>query len=141
MTPRRARCTTPATTTPQRVSIAPARSTAGVYPLHLDRLDEALQLLDEVEGAVVDLFRRVAITTSTGIEAWAYEYCGETSSPRSPPATGSNAKEPRGRGDGACGTLWDSEVALTFPGQNRFKQVLQSFPVGRRRGIEWRGIS
>ena len=49
-----------------------------VYSLRLDRLDEALELLDEVEGAVQDLFRRVAITTSTGIEAWAYEYCGET---------------------------------------------------------------
>jgi gamma-glutamylcyclotransferase (GGCT)/AIG2-like uncharacterized protein YtfP len=48
-----------------------------VYPLNLDRLDEGLKLLDEVEGAVIDLFRRVAITTSTGLEAWAYEYCGE----------------------------------------------------------------
>ena len=52
-----------------------------VYPLHLDRLDEALMLLDEVEGAVIDLFRRVAITTSTGVDAWACEYCGETSFP------------------------------------------------------------
>jgi gamma-glutamylcyclotransferase (GGCT)/AIG2-like uncharacterized protein YtfP len=52
-----------------------------VYPLKLDRLDEALALLDEVEGAVVDLFRRVAITTSSGIKAWAYEYCGETTFP------------------------------------------------------------
>jgi gamma-glutamylcyclotransferase (GGCT)/AIG2-like uncharacterized protein YtfP len=49
-----------------------------VYSLRADRLDEALDLLDEVEGAVVDLFRRVAVTTSTGVEAWAYEYCGET---------------------------------------------------------------
>jgi gamma-glutamylcyclotransferase (GGCT)/AIG2-like uncharacterized protein YtfP len=49
-----------------------------VYPLKLDRLDEGLKLLDDVEGAVIDLFRRVAITTSTGIEAWAYEYCGDT---------------------------------------------------------------
>jgi gamma-glutamylcyclotransferase (GGCT)/AIG2-like uncharacterized protein YtfP len=49
-----------------------------VYSLHPGRLDEALQLLDDVEGAVVDLFRRVPITTSTGNEAWAYEYCGET---------------------------------------------------------------
>ena len=52
-----------------------------VYPLKLDRLDEGLKLLDEVEGAVIDLFRRVAITTSTGIEAWAYEYCGEPQFP------------------------------------------------------------
>ena len=48
-----------------------------VYPLNTDRLDECLELLDEVEGAVQDLFRRVAITTSGGIEAWAYEYCND----------------------------------------------------------------
>jgi gamma-glutamylcyclotransferase (GGCT)/AIG2-like uncharacterized protein YtfP len=48
-----------------------------VYSLRVDRLDECLALLDEVEGAVVDLFRRVAITTSTGDEAWAYEYGDE----------------------------------------------------------------
>ena len=52
-----------------------------VYPLRVDRLDECLQLLDEVEAAVLDLFRRVAITTSTGVGAWAYEYCGETQLP------------------------------------------------------------
>jgi len=46
-----------------------------VYSLRIDRLDECLELLDEVEGAVQDLFRRVSITTSTGVEAWAYEYC------------------------------------------------------------------
>jgi gamma-glutamylcyclotransferase (GGCT)/AIG2-like uncharacterized protein YtfP len=55
-----------------------------VYPMRLDRLDEALELLDEVEGAVIDLFRRVAITTSTGVEAWAYEYSGETTFPAIP---------------------------------------------------------
>ena len=49
-----------------------------VYPLHLDRLDEALRLLDEVEGAVIDLFHRVSITTTSGTDAWAYEYGGET---------------------------------------------------------------
>ena len=53
-----------------------------VYPLNLDRLDEALALLDEVEGAVIDLFRRVSVTTSTGLEAWAYEYCGEPQFPQ-----------------------------------------------------------
>ena len=50
-----------------------------VYELRLDRLDEALHLLDEVEGAVRDLFHRVAVTTSTGIEAWAYQYGGHQS--------------------------------------------------------------
>jgi len=59
----------------------PGKIFGTVYPLKLDRLDEALELLDEVEGAVIDLFRRVAITTSTGIDAWAYEYCGETQFP------------------------------------------------------------
>lgn len=53
-----------------------------IYPLHPDRLDAALELLDEVEGAVIDLFCRVAISTSSGIEAWAYEYCGEPRFPR-----------------------------------------------------------
>ena len=48
-----------------------------VYPLNLDRVDECLVLLDEVEGAVQDLFRRVWVTTSTGVEAWAYEYCDD----------------------------------------------------------------
>jgi gamma-glutamylcyclotransferase (GGCT)/AIG2-like uncharacterized protein YtfP len=52
-----------------------------VYQLRIDRLDECLQLLDEVEAAVLDLFRRVTITTSTGVGAWAYEYCGETQLP------------------------------------------------------------
>lgn len=50
-----------------------------VYELRLDRLDEALQLLDEVEGAVIDLFHRVAVTTSAGVEAWAYQYGGDHS--------------------------------------------------------------
>jgi gamma-glutamylcyclotransferase (GGCT)/AIG2-like uncharacterized protein YtfP len=48
-----------------------------VYPLNIDRLDECLELLDKVEGAVQDLFRRVSITTSAGFEAWAYEYCDD----------------------------------------------------------------
>ncbi len=47
-----------------------------VYPLDRARLDECLRLLDEVEGAVIDLFGRVAVTTSTGLAAWAYEYHG-----------------------------------------------------------------
>ena len=48
-----------------------------VYELRVEHLDEALQLLDEVEAAVVDLFGRVAVTTSAGVEAWAYEYHGD----------------------------------------------------------------
>jgi gamma-glutamylcyclotransferase (GGCT)/AIG2-like uncharacterized protein YtfP len=52
-----------------------------VYPLTIDRLHECLELLDEVEGAVIDLFRRVAITTAAGLEAWAYEYSDERQFP------------------------------------------------------------
>ena len=59
----------------------PGRILGSVYSLRVDRLDECLEILDEVEGAVLDLFRRVAITTSSGVEAWAYEYCGETQLP------------------------------------------------------------
>jgi gamma-glutamylcyclotransferase (GGCT)/AIG2-like uncharacterized protein YtfP len=49
-----------------------------IYELRPDRLDECLHLLDEVEGAVLDLFHRVAVATSEGVEAWAYEYGGDT---------------------------------------------------------------
>jgi len=48
-----------------------------VYALRVERLDECLELLDEVEGAVQDLFRRVSITTAAGVKAWAYEYCDD----------------------------------------------------------------
>jgi gamma-glutamylcyclotransferase (GGCT)/AIG2-like uncharacterized protein YtfP len=55
-----------------------------IYALRIDRIAEALELLDEVEGAVQDLFNRVAITTSSGRDAWAYQYCGETQFARIP---------------------------------------------------------
>ena len=48
-----------------------------VYVLRAELLDECLQLLDEVEGAVLDLFHRVSVTTTAGLAAWAYEYGGE----------------------------------------------------------------
>lgn len=48
-----------------------------VYELCVDRLDEALALLDEVEAAVLDLFYRVVVTTRSGRTAWAYEYGGD----------------------------------------------------------------
>lgn len=50
-----------------------------VFQLLPDRLDQTLQELDEVEGAVLDLFHRVSVTTSAGVTAWAYEYCGAAS--------------------------------------------------------------
>lgn len=46
-----------------------------VYELAADRMAPALDHLDEVEGAVRGLYRRVTVTTSLG-EAWAYE-CGD----------------------------------------------------------------
>jgi gamma-glutamylcyclotransferase (GGCT)/AIG2-like uncharacterized protein YtfP len=44
------------------------------FELRADRLDEALTVLDEVEGTVLGLYRRVRVTTSRGVSAWAYEY-------------------------------------------------------------------
>lgn len=44
------------------------------YRLHHERLDHALALLDEEEGTVAGLYRRVAVTTGRGVRAWAYAY-------------------------------------------------------------------
>jgi gamma-glutamylcyclotransferase (GGCT)/AIG2-like uncharacterized protein YtfP len=41
-----------------------------------DRLDEALALLDEVEGAVAGLYRRVEVATAAGRTAFAYAFGG-----------------------------------------------------------------
>jgi gamma-glutamylcyclotransferase (GGCT)/AIG2-like uncharacterized protein YtfP len=50
--------------------------------LRSDGLDDALALLDEIEGAVHDLYRRVVVTTASGVTAWAYEYVGRPDFPR-----------------------------------------------------------
>ncbi|MEY2444115.1 MAG: phosphatidylcholine synthase [Ilumatobacteraceae bacterium] len=55
----------------------PGVITGRIYELRVEHLDEALRQLDEVEGAVLDLFGRVAVTTVAGVEAWAYEYHGD----------------------------------------------------------------
>jgi gamma-glutamylcyclotransferase (GGCT)/AIG2-like uncharacterized protein YtfP len=52
------------------------------YRLRAESMAEALGSLDEVEAAVELLFRRVAVRTTTGIEAWAYEYCDATELPQ-----------------------------------------------------------
>ena len=39
-----------------------------------DTVDDALRMLDDVEGAVRGLYRRVAVTTQQGRRAWVYEY-------------------------------------------------------------------
>lgn len=44
------------------------------YVLRFDRLDEALAVLDEEEDTVLGLYRRVEVTTGSGLRAWAYEY-------------------------------------------------------------------
>ena len=44
------------------------------YRLRLHTLDEALAVLDEEEGTVAGLYRRVAVTTGSGTDAWAYAY-------------------------------------------------------------------
>lgn len=41
-----------------------------------DRMQEALEVLDEVEGAVVGEYRRVVVVTRDGERAWAYEFGG-----------------------------------------------------------------
>jgi gamma-glutamylcyclotransferase (GGCT)/AIG2-like uncharacterized protein YtfP len=47
-----------------------------VFGLHADRTSTALEQLDEIEGAVAGLYRRVTVTTRRGTDAWAYEYGG-----------------------------------------------------------------
>lgn len=44
------------------------------YELRADRLDEALDVLDEEEDTVLGLYRRVEAVTERGVRAWAYEY-------------------------------------------------------------------
>lgn len=39
-----------------------------------ESLDDALTLLDHVEGAVNDLLRRIVVTTRDGTAAWAYHW-------------------------------------------------------------------
>ena len=48
------------------------------FCLRADRLAEALEVLDDVEGTVLHLFERVAVTTRSGCEAWAYQFSGDT---------------------------------------------------------------
>ncbi len=48
----------------------------GVVPLVADRLAEALEVLDGIEGAVAGLYHRVQLVTVGGRSAWAYQYGG-----------------------------------------------------------------
>lgn len=44
------------------------------YRLAVDRLDEALRVLDDEEDTVLGLYRRVDVLTGRGVRAWAYAY-------------------------------------------------------------------
>lgn len=44
------------------------------YRLTPARQHQALTVLDEVEGTVAGLYRRIVITTAAGVRAWSYEY-------------------------------------------------------------------
>ena len=47
-----------------------------VFELREEGSREALTRLDEVKGAEAGLYRRVAVRTDGGFDAWAYEYGG-----------------------------------------------------------------
>ena len=45
-------------------------------------LDDALALLDVIEGTVAGLLRRIVVTTTDGVQAWAYHWPGPTTAMR-----------------------------------------------------------
>jgi gamma-glutamylcyclotransferase (GGCT)/AIG2-like uncharacterized protein YtfP len=45
-----------------------------VFEIATGRLEECLAHMDEVEGTVAGLYRRLALTTVSGVQVWAYEY-------------------------------------------------------------------
>ena len=55
---------------------APALILGRVFELVVDRLDEALAALDEVEGAVGGLYHRIEQVTVAGRAVWTYQYGG-----------------------------------------------------------------
>lgn len=59
---------------PAAVFHGSGRIVGQTFRLRVDRIDEALAVLDEVEGAVAGLYHRVSITTHAGHVAWAYSY-------------------------------------------------------------------
>jgi gamma-glutamylcyclotransferase (GGCT)/AIG2-like uncharacterized protein YtfP len=64
-----------------------------VFRLDGGRLAEALEVLDEVEDAVLGLYRRVRVVTDAGLEAWTYQY--GTGLQLTPIAGGDWVKHPR----------------------------------------------
>jgi gamma-glutamylcyclotransferase (GGCT)/AIG2-like uncharacterized protein YtfP len=51
-----------------------SRVVGQVFLLDAGRLSEALELLDEVEDAVLGLYRRVRVVTAAGLDVWTYQY-------------------------------------------------------------------
>jgi gamma-glutamylcyclotransferase (GGCT)/AIG2-like uncharacterized protein YtfP len=45
-------------------------------------LDDALALLDVIEGTVAGLLRRIVVTTRDGVSAWSYHWPGSTAGMR-----------------------------------------------------------
>ena len=48
------------------------------FVLRPSRADEALAVLDGVEGGVEGAYHRVEVRTETGLSVWSYQYGGET---------------------------------------------------------------
>jgi gamma-glutamylcyclotransferase (GGCT)/AIG2-like uncharacterized protein YtfP len=46
------------------------------------RVEEALAVLDRIEGVVTDLLRRVVVTTTDGVTAWSYHWPATTTGMR-----------------------------------------------------------
>jgi gamma-glutamylcyclotransferase (GGCT)/AIG2-like uncharacterized protein YtfP len=59
---------------PAAVFGATGRIVGQTFELVAHTLDHALAVLDEEEDTVDGLYRRVAITTRSGLDVWAYEY-------------------------------------------------------------------
>jgi len=59
-----------------RGAVAGATILGRVFELVADRLDEALAVLDEVEGAVGGLYHRIERVTVAGQVVWTYQYGG-----------------------------------------------------------------
>ncbi|MCB0966411.1 MAG: gamma-glutamylcyclotransferase [Ilumatobacter sp.] len=59
---------------PAAVFDGPGTIVGRTYRLDSSRLDEALAVLDEEEDTVGGLYRRIEVTTGSGMRAWAYAY-------------------------------------------------------------------
>jgi gamma-glutamylcyclotransferase (GGCT)/AIG2-like uncharacterized protein YtfP len=70
-----------------------SRVVGQVFRLDAARMDEALEVLDEVEDAVLGLYRRVRVVTAAGLHVWTYQY--GTGLQLTPIAGGDWVKHPR----------------------------------------------